>query len=71
MRRVTLLSDIFVLLGILTVLLGHFRYTRRVSLATTRRAIPERKRLSLPVAATAAVFAGTALLTSAARKAAA
>ena len=71
MRRVTLLSDVFVLLGILTVLLGHFRYTRRVTLPATKRALPHGRQLSLPVAATAAVFAGTALLTSAVRKTAA
>ncbi len=66
MRRVTILSDVVVLLGILAVLLGHFRYTRRIFPPNSKpKPLTERRRVTLPMAATAALFAGTALLTSA------
>ena len=74
MRRITVTSDLFVMLGILAVILGHFRYTRRVVQAAKAPVVRDRKprhsgsSLSIPAAATAAVVAGTALLKSAARR---
>ena len=65
MRRVTLLSDAFVLLGTLTILLGHFRYTRRILPKPAKPAVEQKRRLLLPAAATAAAVAGTALFTNA------
>ena len=68
MRKITLTSDLFVMLGMLAIILGHFRYTRRVTPA--QKPAPKTLKhngsgLSIPAAATAAVVAGTALLKSA------
>lgn len=71
MRRITVTSDLFVMLGILAVIMGHFRYTRRVVQATKTIEVKPRHSgngLSIPAAATAAVVAGTALLRNAARR---
>ena len=72
MRRITVTSDLFVMLGLLAVMLGHFRYTRRVVQAAkapaAKRPRPSGNGLSIPAAATAAVVAGTALLKSATRR---
>lgn len=76
MRRITVTSDLFVMLGLLAVILGHFRYTRRI-VAATQADLPKRdgassgvtaSGLSIPAAATAALVAGAALLKSAARR---
>lgn len=74
MRRITVTSDLFVMLGILAVIMGHFRYTRRVVQVARAPAVREREPrhsgagLSIPAAATAAVVAGTALFRNAARR---
>ena len=72
MRRITVTSDLFVMLGLLAVVLGHFRYTRRVVQTAKAPAVKKPRQsgngLSIPAAATAAVVAGTALLKSAARR---
>jgi len=72
MRRITVTSDLFVMLGLLAVMLGHFRYTRRVAQVAKAPVAKKPRRagngLSIPAAATAAVVAGTALLKSAARR---
>jgi nitrate reductase gamma subunit len=72
MRRITVTSDLFVMLGILAVIMGHFRYTRRVVQVAKAPVVREPRStgagLSIPAAATAAVVAGTALLRNAARR---
>ncbi|HTK79648.1 MAG TPA: hypothetical protein VL286_04335 [Rhizomicrobium sp.] len=65
MRRITILSDIFVLLGLMGVVLGHFRYTRRVVPKPVKAKVEQKRHLFLPAAATAAAVAGTALFTNA------
>jgi len=64
MRRITVVSDLFVLLGLMAITLGHFRYTRRVLPKPTKPIVEHKRRLLLPAAATAAAVAGTALFTN-------
>jgi hypothetical protein len=68
-RRITIVSDLFVLLGLMAITLGHFRYTRRIVPKPVKRAVEQKRRLLLPAAATAAAVAGTALFANAGKAA--